>query len=402
VNTSFSDKECYHVYTTSTHRVASDQYIAVNVVTKGSRRHARYLLRALVREVTSLGRRVESCGMPLGVSDVALKMNAERVAHYSGLMTCGNIWVCPVCSAKIRAERAAEISEGLRYLITELGGGGLFCSLTMSHAADDELTRTVGLVSDGFRAVQSSRAYVGEREKYGILGHIRAFEVTHGVNGWHPHLHTVMCLRGRATAQAAAELQDSMLVRWNRWFARNNWPLAAPGIGVKIKVVRTLDDLAQYMTKVQEGSLGRYQATTYAGWEMARSDMKLAREHTSRTPFEIFADYGNTGLVEYLDRWHEYEQGMKGRSAIRWSPGLRGLLLPGRVELSDEEVAATEQEGVTVALISHSLWRLLERHRGLSAELLDAVERGGFSEILALLTKRGVPTDGLLRPEPRA
>ena len=32
------------------------------------------------------------------------------IAHYAGLTTCGSIWACPVCSAKIRNTRALEIS----------------------------------------------------------------------------------------------------------------------------------------------------------------------------------------------------------------------------------------------------------------------------------------------------
>ena len=30
-------------------------------------------------------------------------------ASYAGLMTCGSVWVCPICSAKVAARRQAEI-----------------------------------------------------------------------------------------------------------------------------------------------------------------------------------------------------------------------------------------------------------------------------------------------------
>lgn len=389
------------MYTTRAHRVASDQYVAVTVVTKGSRREARYRLRQLNRDVTSLGKAVQTCGMPLGVADVVMKMAADRVAYYAGLTTCGNLWACPVCSAKIRAFRATEIAEGLRHLITDLGGGALFPTMTLPHQAGDNLARTVELVSDGFSAVQRGRPYARERADNGIMGHIRAFEVTHGLNGWHPHLHALLCLDRPATAVAAAGLEAAWQERWNRWLARNNWPTSAPGVGVKIRVVRSAADLGQYLAKVQEGALGRYQTESHAGYELARGDLKPARERTSRVPFEILADFGNTGLALDLGLWHTYEGGTKGRSAIRWGKGLRGILLPAREELSDEDVAAAEQEGTAVALIRSDLWAAIERRSGLSAVLLAAAESGGFHNLLAVLVRSGLPTDGLLRPMDR-
>jgi len=51
----------------------------------------------------------------------------ERVpasAGFGSLQTCGSPWVCPVCSAKIAAERRNELARGVEAW-RKLGGGGL-------------------------------------------------------------------------------------------------------------------------------------------------------------------------------------------------------------------------------------------------------------------------------------
>ena len=68
--------------------------------------------------ITSL-RRVRNCGTPLdpegGVS-LALTTSGDRSrsAGYSGLASCGSVWACPQCAAKIATRRADELSKVMR------------------------------------------------------------------------------------------------------------------------------------------------------------------------------------------------------------------------------------------------------------------------------------------------
>jgi hypothetical protein len=55
---------------------------------------------------------------------------------YAGLETCGTVWLCPVCPAKIHHHRAAELREAL----TAWKPGGHCASLvtiTVPHDLDD-------------------------------------------------------------------------------------------------------------------------------------------------------------------------------------------------------------------------------------------------------------------------
>jgi len=73
------------------------------------RRHVRYAQREVLWAQSSI-ERVRKCGR-VAVQDggVMVRDNAG-VGHYAGVATCGSIWACPVCSAKIRATRSEDVS----------------------------------------------------------------------------------------------------------------------------------------------------------------------------------------------------------------------------------------------------------------------------------------------------
>jgi hypothetical protein len=355
----------------------------------------RWSLRGLIRQdgVSALPR-VARCGLPLGGSAVVVKRGEDGTSHVAGIETCGSIWSCPVCAAKTRNHRSDEIGRGLGNHIAA-GGGALFVTLTLPHAAGDKLAKTVGLVSDGFRAVNSGRALAEDRTVYGILGHIRAFEVTHGVNGWHPHLHVVVCTERPASTDSAMSLQARWQARWDRWLVAQGWPASANGIGVRVdRVRRDAAAVGAYLAKLQEGE----KLDRSVGNEMTRADLKSGRGD-SRVPFEILADFGSDGDAADLDLWHEYQLATKGRSAIRWSRGLRERLLPDDEELTDEEIAAADVGGDSVALLTPWLYRKIAVRPYGEAMLLIAAEHGGISGIVRFVRSIGLDVRDVIAPE---
>jgi hypothetical protein len=359
------------------------------------RRGVRWSLRGLNRRkgVSALPRGAK-CGMPLGAGGVAMKVGPDGNAHTSGIESCGSIWACPVCAAKIRATRADEIARALSRHISA-GGGALMVTLTLPHQAADELRKTVELVSSGFRAINSGRAYKDDHDAFGILGHIRAFEVTHGQNGWHPHLHVILALERPATRDVAAALESRWQGRWDRWLVGRGWPASVVGIGVRVDRVRRDEAAAgAYLAKLQEGD----KLDRSVGNEVARADLKGGRL-SSRVPFEILADFGSDGLADDLTLWQEFQLATKGRSAIRWSKGLRALLLPEDEEQTDEEIAAAEVGGDTVALLAPWLYRKIAGRPYGESLLLAAVEIGGIRGIIRFVRALGLDVSGVMQPE---
>ncbi|GAA4758231.1 SulP family inorganic anion transporter [Actinomycetospora chibensis] len=86
------------------------------------------------------------CGVPLdpeGGVTLAVTSNTDgtRTAGYSGLASCGSVWCCPQCAAKIATRRADELSKVMR-AVDEAGGSAFLLTLTMRHARGDRLGLT--------------------------------------------------------------------------------------------------------------------------------------------------------------------------------------------------------------------------------------------------------------------
>jgi hypothetical protein len=148
--------------------------------------------------------------------------------------------------------------------------------------------------------------------------------------------------------------------------------------------------LAAYVTKLQDGR--------GLGHEIARADLKNGKG-SSRTPFQILADFGTWGDAADLSLWHEYEQSTAGKSAIRWSRGLRQLLLPDLVEQTDEEIAAEDVGGEDVCAFLPRTWYQICDTPGAEALVLRAIEEGGMQAVIRVLTALRIDPTGVLSPQ---
>lgn len=354
-----------------------------------SRRHVRYAQREVLWAQSGI-ERVRKCGrVPVsGNGEVVIKDNAG-VAHYAGLATCGSIWACPVCSAKIRNSRALEISRGAGNW-DKNGNAVYLLTLTMPHEYGLSLAKLVPAISDGFRSVLSGRAWVSLKKAIGVVGTIRSMEVTHGANGWHPHLHVLVFFDGHPDATGLAEFASHVQTRWKRHIVKAGF--RSPNEhGVDIQRCESAEEAGVYIAKTQDG--GRA-----VGNEISRGDMKQGRKG-SRTPFEILDDFRWTGDAADLALWGEYERATRARQAITWSKGLRGLLELEAEEQTDEELAAAEVGGDDLAVIPAVYWKRIVAIPGLSSYLLDQAEAGGLARVNEVLDahKVGQVKAGTLR-----
>jgi len=106
------------------------------------KRPRRWSRRAQLRKITSIGR-VRRCGYctdPSAGPTLAVTENGDgtRTAGYGGLATCGSVWVCPQCAAKIATGRADELSQVMR-AVDEASGSAFMLTLNMRHRAGDRL-----------------------------------------------------------------------------------------------------------------------------------------------------------------------------------------------------------------------------------------------------------------------
>lgn len=347
--------------------------------TRVSRRHVRHAQREVLW-VESHIERVRKCGrVPVTEGgQVTIKDNGG-VAHYAGLATCGSIWACPPCSAKIRNHRASEISAGAANW-DRAGNSVYLLTLTMPHDFGMPLAKLIPVIADGFRGVLSGRAWVKIRDRLGIEGTIRSLEVTHGANGWHPHLHVLVFIDGDLDAAGLADFAVYVRRAWARQITASGHRVPNEH-GVDIQRCASAAEAGQYISKTQDGRS--------TGNELARGDLKSGR-NGGRTPFEILDDFRWTGDRADLALWHEYERATKGRQAISWSKHLRQKLDLSAEELTDEAAAAAEVGGEDLVVIANWQWKRIVAVPGLSGWLLDLAERGGFDAVDRAVRAHGI------------
>jgi hypothetical protein len=307
----------------------------------------RWAARRTLWEV-SKDRTCRGCGRTAMDPDtgVILARTAEGKAVALGLLKCGKLWLCPVCSAKIRNKRAEEIS---RAAVEWIGQGGtvVFVTFTARHAASHGLESLMGamqgtrpgrrpcgkgactpgrpcgkgdcdtLVSRKAGAYQrliSGAAWAGDKRRklnpegirglVGFIGMIRATEVTVSQsNGWHPHLHCLVFLGGRTQGERAEKritgvfepstsamqsLEGHFRAVWTRHLHAVD-PAFTPsdehGVTFEtLDVTKSADAVAKYLAKLQEGK--------DASNELARGDMKTGRMG-NMTPFEMLGRMGD-------------------------------------------------------------------------------------------------------------
>jgi hypothetical protein len=320
--------------------------------------------------------RCRKCGrIPIG-EGVSMVGNGS-VAHYRGLASCGSIWACPVCSAKIRNARALEIAEAAGNW-HRAGNTVLMITLTAPHDLGMPLADLLPLIAKGFTSVIAGAPWQRLKKRVPVAGQIRSIEVTHGPNGWHPHIHALLFLDGQADAEQLAAVGIHVRTRWRRFIVKKGYRPPSELHGVKIDVCTSAEEAGAYIAKTQDGRS--------PGNELARSDLKSARPG-HQVPFGILGEIADTGDLELLPLWHEYEKATKGHQAITWSAGLRISVR------SDEEVAAEEVGGDLVLEISKPAWREITRHLGLETRLLEAFERGGQADAVALAAHYGLVPD---------
>lgn len=313
----------------------------------------------------------------------------DGVAHMANVETCGRIWGCPVCGAKIRARRADEITEGIvRHFLA--GGGGQFATLTVQHQREDPLRVTFDVLRDVWQFVRRDRSVRSWQKRCGFVGGINALEVMYGANGWHPHRHMPLLTREHADLADLRGWFYAVEGAYVRHMRSIGWPEGLQGIRFDFRPISadTASGLGSYVVKVDDRAVAN---------ELTRIDLKAGR-WGSMTPLQLFAEFGTTGNAFYLDRFHEFEQATIGRSAIRWDRGLRGRLIPDVEELTDDQAAAPDVGGLDVAAILPHTWRRICRIPGARAAVLEAVEAGGMAALINLLVSYSLTAEGVLTP----
>jgi hypothetical protein len=333
-----------------------------------------------IADVRKCGRVPRERKMPLRAASGGYRL--------TGLCTCHSVWVCPICAPEIRGARGAQIARAVGARLAD-GGGVSFGTGTLSHLAGQSLRSTYSLVVSAWHGVGVDKSVRKFRERHGWWGFIRTTEVTHGTNGWHPHMHWLDFWEVPLAPCEVSEYQGLVYGAWSRAVGRLSDRKASAGRGVLLLPVTSGDSasIGNYLTEM---------AVDSASFELTSISTKQARRG-GLAPFEILAKVYGPGSKPWVDLWWEYEKATRGRRMLGNS---RRLL--DRLGLSDDDPVPSEV-GEVVAWVDADDWSQIRWFTpsglsGVQAILEHAAAGGQVAVDAAVRVLLGLPA----LPEPPA
>ncbi len=139
----------------------------------------------------------------MSASGVGVFRTAAGGASFSNLATCGSMWHCPVCAAKITEVRRQELQAAITAWALK-GGEVYLATQTFPHLNHQPIAANLEKFSAAQKKYKQSKPYLRIMKLAGCVGSIVAKEVTHGANGWHPHTHTRLFSPARASWNCCA------------------------------------------------------------------------------------------------------------------------------------------------------------------------------------------------------
>jgi len=343
-----------------------------------STRKLRYRLRAVAGRIMGRESRVGGCGRKPLHADIQIHRALEGGAFFAGVEKCGSVWLCPVCASQIAEGRKREVEQVLE---AHQGAGGhiYMAAFTIRHSKFDNVSDLRSGVALAWRRMAQGAGWLAIKKRYGIVGTVRALEVTHSLqNGWHPHLHVLVATKRNIDHGDASDLSYELFTRWAR-------------IVEKLGLGKCDGQAFSFESCRNIGAAGDYVAKWGTAAEVAKGHSKIAG-NGGRAPWQLLADAAE-GDRTAVALFVQYARAFKGARQLTWAVGFRELYGYGP-EAEDEDLLADPLSLEHVGSMPKGIYREATR-LGLQADILSAAELGGWPAVVELVNKHGISFDGL-------
>lgn len=312
-----------------------------------------------------------------GASGVAVRGKPKEGGGFEkvqlgNLAICGS-HLCPVCGPRVAEVRRGEVA----HILDWADGQRLhpvFLTLTTASQKGQPLAPMVRAQKEALRIWKQDRRYKDRRPS--IVGVVSAFETTHGANGWHPHFHLLLLVKAKTMGRALRLVAGLRAV----------WVPAAKAQGLHA---------GRAGFKAQAGHrAAEYMAKWDLSDEVAAGAAKESKDKDKgRTPSQLLRR-GYEGDKAASRLWGEYERAMRGKSVLRFSPGLRKMA--GVPDMTDQKAAEEDGDGERpeeaprellplIDLLPCDLWAEAKRYGLDRDDLKRAAKKDGRAGIRAYL-----------------
>ena len=102
--------------------------------------------------------------MPTGHQVAVNGATATGSAFYSGLISCGCVWTCPVCAVKIQERRRQEIAKAINYAYAN-DLQPVLVTLTFPHSKSQTLSQLLPMQADALARLRKGKLWDQLKQK---------------------------------------------------------------------------------------------------------------------------------------------------------------------------------------------------------------------------------------------
>lgn len=307
-------------------------------------------------------KRTALCGRVRHGFSVTVAKGADGRASLHGLIRCRSKG-CPVCVANRRSRNADLVARTIREWskanarTAASGDAGspeaYLLTLTVRHSWGSNIATLGPALRDAWRAVIGGREWHAFRNEL-QLEYIVAEEITHGANGWHPHLHAILLVPDGLEDVDA--VREKLHRRWCAAVARHVGESFVPN--------------EEHGTDLRWCAVGEY--VSKLGLELSAPGTKSGK---GRSPLDLLREYAEGVGTEREQRmslllYRQWAAAMKGVRDITWSRGLRGFR-----DAAAESLKSEQGEQTPLLAIDGESWDWWRSRADAHDSLLTEVER---------------------------
>lgn len=211
-----------------------------------------------------------------------------------------------MCAAALYARRASDVTQAMRlWESASEHHRSYLMTLTLKHHKNQNLKPLRQGLANAWRRMNAGANAL--RRLWGVAHTVRSVEVTHGGNGWHPHVHVLLL----TNAPLPDDFELDMLQKWQ--------------MAVSLELGLDAVPNAEHAVQIDQRSDGTYIAKL--GLEVAGIHSKECK-NGNRTPWQIARD-AISGDEASSELWAHYCRAMKGARQLTWSKGTRKMFKLG-------------------------------------------------------------------------